>query len=57
MSFLGILRHMNFMLALVLAMSLNENPIKMVGSFMLKCTGREESKYACCNALNGGRQN
>ena len=36
MPFLGIIRHTNFKVAMALAMPLNENPIEMVGSFMLK---------------------
>ena len=45
MSFLGILRHMNFRLVLGLAMLLNENSIKMVGSFMLTWAGKKAKMH------------
>lgn len=47
MSFLGILRHMNFMLAFAFAfaMPLNVNPIKMLRSFRLKWAGKKVNMH------------
>ena len=62
MSFLGIIKHMNFKVVLALSMPLNENPIEMVGSFKLKWAiiyYRKKTKMhdIFSNALNEGDQN
>ena len=45
MSFLGVFRHMNFRLALALALPLNENPIELVGFFLVKWAGKKAKMH------------